>query len=192
MTMQPGDLSNAFHVYWEEMKRCRTAKTYWALLHVTVCLPDICAALQSRKGNASGALYQRWCNQYLPGPGLTGAEWRGMRNRVLHEGRTLTDSRAKPRFKGFSFGQPASDGQVDHMRVESGILFLDVHMLSFEMTEGVWRWIRYIEQNPKTLEAINTASNLPSLVTVTESLSVTIVAAGQPAMIVRTSVTSSF
>ena len=48
--LTPGSLDSAFQIYWDEMDRCRAARTYWALLHVTICLPDICAALERRTG----------------------------------------------------------------------------------------------------------------------------------------------
>ena len=31
-----GLLDPAFRIYWDEMDRCRSARAYWALLHVTV------------------------------------------------------------------------------------------------------------------------------------------------------------
>lgn len=58
--LQKGTLSSAFTIYWEDMNRCRAGKAYWCLLHVTVCLPDICAALQSRTANRAAADAGRW------------------------------------------------------------------------------------------------------------------------------------
>jgi hypothetical protein len=50
MTPTPEELEKAFAVYFDEIERCRRAGAYWALLHVVVALPDICAALESENG----------------------------------------------------------------------------------------------------------------------------------------------
>ena len=71
--LQPGMLEAAFQTYWKDMDRCCQAKAYWSLLHVTVCLPDICAALQSPDGKTDGKnrqLYISWCDTNLPNPDL--------------------------------------------------------------------------------------------------------------------------
>ena len=81
----------AFDLYWDEMKRCREAEAWWALLHVTVCLPDICAALEADNGETSLAKYVEWCNACLPNPKLSGEERYRGRCKVLHQGRATTD-----------------------------------------------------------------------------------------------------
>jgi hypothetical protein len=55
--LQTGELGKAFKIYWDDVERCRLAEAYWSLLHVTICLPDICAALQSPNGETNGKLY---------------------------------------------------------------------------------------------------------------------------------------
>src|SRR5882724_5521019 len=65
-SLPPGLLSSRFQSYFEEMERCKNGKAYWALLHIVVCLPDICAALQSARGNSRTKSYISWCERYLP------------------------------------------------------------------------------------------------------------------------------
>lgn len=162
--VKAGDVGAAFQIYWDEMARCRSAKTYWALLHVTVCLPDICAALQAPNGETTGALYIAWCEQHLQDPILTGAERYVMRCKVLHQGRASIGHPG--RYSGFSFAQPATDGQVDHRRVEGTTLVLDVGRLADEVREGVERWIQALESGPTGSLATNVEKNLGSLVRV--------------------------
>ena len=50
-------LESAFHVYFDEIERCRRAEAYWALLYVLVSLPDICGALESENGWATEKKY---------------------------------------------------------------------------------------------------------------------------------------
>ena len=52
-----GALDKTFQMYWDDMDRCRAGDAYWSLLHVTVCLPDICAALESDDGRTNQKLH---------------------------------------------------------------------------------------------------------------------------------------
>lgn len=159
-----GQLDAAFTVYWDEMKRCRQASAYWSLLHVTVCLPDICGALESPNGEASGKRYQSWCSRYLPQQLLTAAERYEMRCIVLHQGRAGLSKTC--RYSGFSFAQPGPNGQTDHGRLEGAVLVVDVDRLSHETETGMRDWIQAVEAAPAGREAINILKNLPSLVKV--------------------------
>ena len=163
--LQTGDLDQAFQTYWDDMDRCRQAKAYWSLLHVTVCLPDICAALQSANGETNKRLYIAWCERYFCDPGLTGCERYRMRCKVLHQGRAKTNQLG--RYGAFAFGQPAQSGAVDHMRVDAHTLHVDVGELATEMRDAVEGWIRALEARPTAVEAVNVARNLLSLVRVT-------------------------
>src|SRR5258706_13882456 len=109
-------LRTAFRMYWDDMDRCRNGNAYWSLLHVTVCLPDICASLGSDNGETSRTRYVAWCDRYLPDPLLSGPERYRMRCEVLHHARASTDQPG--RYIGFSFGQPTPSGQEDHRRVD--------------------------------------------------------------------------
>lgn len=162
--LAPGQLGAAFEVYWSEMDRCRAEGLYWSLLHVTICLPDICAALQSDNGETSAARYTAWCDQHLPDSVLSGAERYRMRCKVLHQGRASTDQPG--RYTGFSLGQPASTGQVDHKRIDGGTLTLDVGTLSEEVRAGCEGWMVQLEGNSNGAEARNAEQHLLTLVRV--------------------------
>ena len=173
--MNPGDLKKAFEPYFAEMEICRNGKAYWALLHVTVCLPDICAALESANGEAAGKLYIAWCDKYLPKPILSAKERYSMRCTILHQGRS---SLPQPgRYTRFVFGQPSPGGDIDHNRIQGTVLHLDVGELAIEMKNGVEKWLIQIEGNPKSAISKNVDNNLQSLVRVTQE---NIVPTGQP------------
>jgi len=163
-----GTLDAAFAVYWDDMQRCREAKAYWSLLHVTACLPDICAALQTDTGDTSGknrTLYVEWCDRYLSDPKLTGVDRYEMRCKVLHQGRAQSGPTSQ--YGGFAFVQPAPTGEVYHRRIEPPKkLVLDVGVLADEVRAGVGRWINDLESNPQSHAALNTERNLDSLVRV--------------------------
>ena len=160
----PGNLEVALRIYWDDMDLCRDAKAYWSLLHVTICLPDICAALQSDDGRTNGKLYIAWCDQFLPDTLLSGSERYQMRCNVLHQGRAKIEPPG--RYTGFSFAQPTQTGEIDHRRVEGTTLILDVGRLSSEYRHGVEGWTRYLKTKPTSPDARNVVSNLPSLVRV--------------------------
>jgi hypothetical protein len=162
--LQTGILGKAFSTYWDDMDKCRVAKAYWSLLHVTACLPDICAALQSKNGETHKKLYISWCDQFLRDPMLSGVEMYRMRCKVLHQGRSKTEQPG--RYFGFSFGQPSDAGFIDHKRVESGVLHLDVGELAGEVRSAVERWITDLEGNPSSTAAIAVEKHLGSLVRV--------------------------
>jgi hypothetical protein len=157
-----GSLDQAFKIYWDEQVKCRKGRAYYALLHLTVCLPDVCAALQSADGKTTGPRYRAWSDEYLTNPMLTGSERWEMRCKVLHEGRASIPA---GRYDGFSFSQPAATGEVDHLRLDGKTLILDVGKLADEMKGAVETWIGRLEAS-STAEASNTAKNLPSLIQV--------------------------
>jgi hypothetical protein len=159
-----GALAKAFQLYGDDMERCRQAKAFWSLLHVTVCLPDLCAALEAADGAAKGKHYEAWCEKYLAHPKLTGPERWALRNKVLHQGRAATD---KPgRYARFAFGQPADTGEIDHMRVVSRTLHLDVGELARETWKGVEAWISELRAHPRSVEAQHVKENFAQLVRV--------------------------
>ncbi len=157
-------LTKRFETYWDDMNRCRTAGAHWSLLHVTVCLPDICAALQAHRGKTSGDLYKSWCATFLTDPLLTSDERWEMRNKVLHQGRARTSKRG--RYSGYAFGSPSATGRTDHKRLEHSTLHLDVGELANEMKAAVVAWIDWLEANKNSQEARNVRANLPSMIEV--------------------------
>jgi hypothetical protein len=164
--LKKGELSTAFKVYFEDAERCLGANAYWCLLHVTVCLPDVCAALQSRDGKASGVRYEKWCNKYFSQPCLVGSERYEIRCKVLHQGRARTAK--QPRYSGFAFGHRDSAGRVDHLRVDGRTLHVDVGELYSETRQAIRQWILALESRLKSAQATNTARNLSLLVRVSK------------------------
>ena len=156
------DLRNAFNISWDDMDKCEKKKAYWALLHVTVCLPAICAALQSTDGESTGQRYKEWCDKYLTNPLISSFERYQMRCKVLHQGTASIDG--SRRYKGFSFSSPAANDQTYHEIVEEQTLVLDYGSLSSEVRKGVEQWISYIYSNANSPESVNVINNLPSLI----------------------------
>lgn len=164
--LKTGVLAPAFKVYRDEMQVCLSSKAYWALLHVTVCLPDVCAALQSNDGEANPSRYKYWCDVYFNDPRLNnfrGVELYEIRCKVLHQG---SASAKKGQYAGYSFAQPSSSGAIDHGRLDGTTLIVDVGELSKKVEDAVESWIAVLESKPNGTEATNTDKNLKTLVQV--------------------------
>lgn len=155
-------LERSFALYFEEMDRCRPLAG-WALLHLVVCMPDICTALAL--GASTAVEYEDWCLRYLQDDRLNQYEWYEIRCKLLHEGSTIPSPRRPEvvvRYPSFRFIAPDSGRHGD---IESGQLILDVGVLHQRMVEGMRAWFAAVEAGAaKGAEEV--AENLMRLVTV--------------------------
>ncbi len=156
------DLGSAFQLYWNDFERCQRSGAFFALLHTTVCLPDICAALESANGESTGAKYSTWCDKYFSHPELRGSERWKMRCKILHQGRAIAGQAG--RYSAFVFGEPDSSGTADHLRVDGATLHVDVGRLFVETRQAVAKWISALESNPSSAESLWAAKHLKLLV----------------------------
>jgi hypothetical protein len=156
------ELEQAFRVYFDEIEQCKASGTRWALLHVVFSLPDICGALESESGWATAPKYVEWCRGYLPAGLPTPEDYRDLRDRVLHQGRTLT---ASGRY--YKFVRP-SPGTSVHRHTYSDVIVLVVDDLAAEMVAGIKTWFRTLQEPGAAGRRANVANNLRSLVVVTE------------------------
>lgn len=138
--------------YFEEMNCCERAVCYWAMLHLAVVLPDICAALEAADGKAKRERYQDWCTRYLADERLTGLEWYGIRCTVLPQGRTL----AWPgvRYGSYRFHYPGGPHKIPYPPNNpeqwpdgKDHLPLDVAVMAKEVTAAVRKWIADLERD---------------------------------------------
>ena len=154
--------------YFADMEKCRNAGAGWALLHLTVCMPDVCAALASVNGRATEKRYMAWCSRFLQDRRLTPVERYGMRCTVLHQAQAKTQGQAAQRYSSWAWGQPVGS-YSDHFRAGAGgkTMHIDVHMFASEMESAVTVWTNELEANPVSPEALNVATNFGLLVKVT-------------------------
>ncbi len=107
--MTPVELNQAFKMYFEEMDRCVLQGCYWALLHLSMVLPDICAALESEDGQGKPDKYKNWCKRYLADRFMSPSDWYALRCALLHQGRTTSE---EGRYRSFSLSSPGTGGGV--------------------------------------------------------------------------------
>ncbi len=161
-----GELENKFTIYFEEVSRCLKHRCGWSLLHLMLALPDVCGALESDDGVATGPRYKDWCRRYLTDPLLLPAERWDLRCVLLHQGRTLSGGGPAIRYQRYTFAQPEEEGPTGH-RVEGGTtLHLDVRTMAFEVTRVMRQWFDELECGTDPVRSRNVERNLPSLAVV--------------------------
>lgn len=149
------ELTNAFAVYYSETDRCEKAGAYWALLHLALVLPDICAALESDPKAKVGTHYIDWCVAHFPSnPRLTAGDRYQMRNAVLHEGTTLPTTRAADtsqhtQYSSFSFVEPGAANVEVHQNIspDGSNLTVNVKALADETRKAMRHWFETLEKH---------------------------------------------
>ena len=149
-------LRNDFALYIEEIERCENAKCYWALLHVLLALPDVCASLEADPAAAStkvGDRYVDWCTTYLPAsPAVSGADRYQMRNALLHSGSTTAQNLGKTHQTGythFSFVDPDTFDVSVHDTTNPNRTILNVHVVAMaaETRQALESWFNALPRD---------------------------------------------
>jgi hypothetical protein len=152
------ELEQAFKTYLDEMDRCEKYECFWALLHLAVVMPDICAALEHVNGTTSGARYQDWCRRYWTSSTISARRRWEIRCALLHQGRTLLKSG-----ETFSYVRPAGLGSKIHEYVNPGEAntTLEVDKLAAEVRTAMARWFDELQNPANATQASNVANHLP-------------------------------
>ncbi len=160
------ELEVAFALYFSEMERCTNANCYWALVHLVVVLPDVCAALESTDGESTGSRYQDWCSRHLPPVPLSPLDRWEMRCDILHQGRATA---SKGQYRTFSFLRHAVDPSP-HQRVtrktSGNNIALDPAQMAREVTGAVRHWFAELQKPQNAAVRQNVARHLRLVVRV--------------------------
>jgi hypothetical protein len=132
----------------EQMLEASKAKHFHIALVAALVLPDICAALESTDGQATGAKYKAWTDKWLSpkygdvtGTSLSGDTCYYYRCAVLHQNRSL---HPKLGFERVAFLEP--NGSVTmHDCVINNVLVIDIPSFCQDMSEAVSEWLRAAE-----------------------------------------------
>jgi hypothetical protein len=144
------------------------ARAYYASLFLCLCVPDICAALDSANGEASGARYKAWCVKYFrtETERRTGDYYKGMgmfysetldanevyllRCAALHQGQltnTGTGGRAGSKYSKIIFQEPGQRLVVTHLMTTPGqngqfnVLHINLTDFCKDMIVAAREWI---------------------------------------------------
>ena len=147
-------LRNDFALYIDEIERCEEAKCYWALLHVLLALPDVCATLETDPAGVKpgvGDRYVGWCTDYLPkNPAVSGADRYQMRNALLHSGSTTPQNLGKKHHTGyshFSYVDPETFDVSFHDTTNKSCSVLNVHVaaMAAETKDALESWFNALQ-----------------------------------------------
>jgi len=123
-----------------EIKNCLLNKLWYAGLVLTLMLPDVCGALESRDGKASRERYKAWFNTWVgrkyPPDTLNADEMYYLRCGVAHQGRFKHPAMQYQRI----FFTLRPGGNVFHCNVFNNALNLDIPMFCKDVIDGVEEW----------------------------------------------------
>jgi hypothetical protein len=122
-----------------------------------LALPDICAALESPDGQASGTRYKAWCDIYLMHrlPLLTSDDVYRLRCGVLHQGKF---GHPRMQFSRVAFTLPDDRGNQQHLNIVNDVLWLDAITFGVVMYAAYNQWAAAKQNDP------NVMRNFPHLV----------------------------
>ena len=147
-------LRKDFVLYTDEIDRCENAKCYWALLHVLLALPDVCATLETDPTGVKpevGDRYVDWCTAHLPkNPAVSGEDRYQMRNALLHRGSTTPQNLGKKHhttYKYFSYVDPETFDVSFHdtMNQSGSVLNIHVTAMAAETKTALENWFNTLQ-----------------------------------------------
>lgn len=146
------------------------AKCYWALLHILLALPDVCATLETELEHTKkgvGDRYVDWCTSYMPkSPVVSGDDRWQMRNALLHSGSTAAHNYGKTHNSGythFSFVDPETFGVSFHDTTNQSRTVVNIHVvaLAAETREALEKWFNALQGDPIKMSLVE--QNIESL-----------------------------
>jgi hypothetical protein len=190
------ELETAFSMYFAEMDACEKQNTWWALLHILVALPDICAALDGRSQGAQR--YVDWCDENFPtDPVMMPGDRYQMRCALLHEGTTVPEQGKKhgTQYTVFSFIDPRASTTV-HQLVEAdttrhgSMCTVNIKGLADDTRKALRNWFWRVAGDAKRNAIVE--ANLPGIAMVKpKEMKVPPTTPGGTPLIIRTWTTSS-
>lgn len=138
------------HELLDELDRVADSGMCYVALYTALTIPDMCGALQSDNGRASGPKYKAWFDQWVAPsytvgpdrvPSLSGETCYAYRCGLLHQGRSMHENLGYSRIL---FVEPGS-GMVLHNNVMNDALNLDIPTFVRDITSAARRWLQEIK-----------------------------------------------
>jgi hypothetical protein len=130
----------------EQIERATLNGSYLVGLYVALALPDICGALESNNGKATGNRYQAWFNKWVSTKydgKLTGEQCYAYRCGLLHQGRS------KHKNLGYSriFFLEPNPNMMFHKNIMNDAYNLDLLIFCNDITASVREWLPTMQDN---------------------------------------------
>jgi hypothetical protein len=123
----------------QQIRLASTHGLYYLALLGALSLPDICGALASDNGRASGSKYKDWLRRHVPGQASGADEIYGLRCSLLHQGQAMPHNGHFP----IAFTAPGT-GQLHNLSTVVGnsqVGWLSIEMFVDEVTQGAELWL---------------------------------------------------
>ncbi|MGA2036505.1 MAG: hypothetical protein ABSH04_02855 [Acidimicrobiales bacterium] len=123
------------------------SRFYYLALAGSLVIPDICGALESKDGGATGDRYKTWFDTHVAPrnvsyftrkPYLTGEDCYRFRCSFLHQGRT---QHPKSGYTRILFIEPGPNPIIGHMNIVNDALNIDVRLFCTEMVDSARQWL---------------------------------------------------
>lgn len=143
MSDDGGDPADGLRLMVTQMVAAEAAGLQFPALMTGLALPDICGALGSENGRASGPKTRRWLAEWLPRVGESASAIYGLRCSLLHQGSPHPDD-GSPRMILVEANPQNSHILGGRWTLESTgevATFLDIPVFIAEVASGVSRWL---------------------------------------------------
>lgn len=122
---------------------------YFVALLSALALPDICGALESTDGLASGQKYKDWFDKWVSpkyqingSPSLTGHDCYMLRCASIHQGRLV---HPKGSYTGVIFLEPGNTRIVMHNNILNNYLNIDVRQFCIDLIQSSLDWFDSVD-----------------------------------------------
>lgn len=118
---------------------------YYLSLFVALSIPDICGAIESQNGEASGKKYADWFDEYVApkyNSFLSGDDCYKFRCSLLHQG---SSQHPKSNYSRIFFIEPSSTTNILHNNIINDALNIDVSIFCRDIITGANNWLQKIE-----------------------------------------------
>lgn len=124
---------------------------YFVALMSALALPDICAALESHDGQATGKKYKAWFDKWVAQKykiegetSLSGHDCYMLRCASIHQGRL---SHPNASFEGVIFIEPGATNMIFHNNLINGYLNIDVRQFVIDIIHSSLDWFDSVKDD---------------------------------------------
>jgi hypothetical protein len=137
----------------KHLRASTVANLYYLSLYAALAIPDICGAIDSSDGKASGAKYKAWFDKYVApkyrtpsGQLFTGEDCYYFRCSALHQGSSI---HPKSTYSRILFVEPGAISSTFHNNILNDALNIDVGFFCNDIVDGAERWLTEVESTTR-------------------------------------------
>lgn len=129
-----------------QIKKGLENNLYYLSLFIALSIPDICGALGSSDGKATGKKYKEWFDKYVAQKydnNLDGNTCYLFRCSLLHQGST---EHIHSHYSRILFIEPGTTNNIFHNNILNYALNIDVNIFCEDIVAGAKRWLSEIKE----------------------------------------------